>query len=172
MSQLPKAYDELIGPLIEVARGILEQGDSLQPVAFVGNFRSRQIVPVLFDASDSQAKERSVFTIKQTALAVEADFVALVMEAWALPKEKMAQFEAIIEEYGSIGASPYRVDSLSITIETQHGVWVAQSPLKPKKGTKGGRTFSRPDFQLASDVEGRFVGLLSQRADRPAPGLH
>lgn len=45
MSALPEAYLAIVRPLIATARGFLEAGESLVPVAFVGNFASGQAVP-------------------------------------------------------------------------------------------------------------------------------
>jgi hypothetical protein len=38
VSAMPKAYWETIAPLIEKARGFLENGESVEPIAFVGSF--------------------------------------------------------------------------------------------------------------------------------------
>ncbi len=172
MMQLPKAYSELVDPLIDIARGILEQGESLQPVAFVGNFTQRRVVPLMLDTSSDEAKQLSVRTIRQAAKGNDADFVALVMESWGLPTDMMPRYEEVIAEYGSIGASPFRQDAVTITIETRHGVWLAQLELKPVEGSSQGRTFDTPVFQLAGEVAGRFTGLLPKVEEQSLPGLH
>ena len=43
----PESYLKTILPLIEVARGLLEKGEQLVPIAFVGNFATGKTVQVL-----------------------------------------------------------------------------------------------------------------------------
>jgi hypothetical protein len=160
MSAMPSAYRDIIDPLIEVARGLLEQGESLTPIAFVGNLTTGRTTPIVLLTSSETEKNQSVAAIRQIAELHEADFVFVLMEAWTLPPDKARQFETILERYGSIGASPYAVDSVSFTLETRHGLWVAQCNLKPKGVSKKRRTFTPPSFQHFTDVRGRFADLL------------
>lgn len=176
-NQLPPVYLELITPLLHSARKIMEGGEELHPVAFIGNLTTRRIMPVMFQTSSEEAKDRSSEAIRRAAGIVEADFIALFMESWGLPPEMVDRYEAIIARYGSIGASPYRLDIVTFSIETPHGLWMAQSPITPlgKKGGKGkskGRTFKDPEFQLFTDAEGRFARLLPAREREAAGGLH
>jgi hypothetical protein len=73
---------------------------------------------------------------------------------------KVCRVDEIIERYGSIGASPYRVDVVSCALETRHGLWFAQMPIKPKGVSKKKRTFGAPVFQYFTGARGRFVDLL------------
>ena len=118
MSAIPTAYRTLIDPLIEVARGILESGEQLVPVAFIGNLTTHQTFPVMMDAASAEAKDHSAELVRHLAAIHEADFVFIIMDAWGLPRDKMHKFEQIIERYGSIGASPYRIDIVSFALET------------------------------------------------------
>jgi hypothetical protein len=45
MSQLPERYRAAIAPLIDKARELLEQGEELAPMAFVGNFTTGATIP-------------------------------------------------------------------------------------------------------------------------------
>ncbi|MFM8333243.1 MAG: hypothetical protein ACKN9T_16305 [Candidatus Methylumidiphilus sp.] len=176
MSSIPQAYLDTLTPLVDLAREFLEEGQSLHPVAFVGNFSTGVTIPVLFDTSSSEAKDGSSMGIRLAAVEVDADFVAMVMEAWSLPENMASRYQAILERYGSIAASPYRVDIVTVTVETRHGLWLAQMPIKPKGQSKKRRTFGQPNFRLFTEAEGRFVNLLPPRdnglgvADKP--GLH
>ena len=174
MSTIPQAYLDTLDPLIATARKFMEEGQSLHPVAFVGNFTTGITVPVLFDTSSAAAKDGSSKGIRQAAKELDADFVAVIMEAWSLPEDKARNYQAILERYGSIAASPYRVDIVTITVETRHGLWLAQMPIKPKGVSKKLRTFGEPKYRLFSEAEGRFVGLLPLKDDAmPVPGgLH
>ena len=173
MSMIPTTYRTLIDPLIEVARGILETGEQLVPVAFVGNLTSKQTHQVMMSAASEQAKDESAALVRHLAALHEADFVFVIMDAWGLPRDKMHRYQEILERYGSIGASPYRVDIVSFTLETRHGLWMAQMQVKPKGVSKKRRTFGEPEFQLFTEAHGRFVHLLPERAgEQPSGVLH
>ncbi len=160
MNAIPDAYLKIIEPLIATARGFLENGEKLAPMAFVGSFAAGNAIPVLLDAGSEAAKDKSALGIKLAAEHTAADFIFMLMEAWSLRKDKMHLMEKIYEKYGSIGASPYAVDIVSMTLETRHGVWVAQVPIKPKGISKKRRTFSAPEFCHFKESAGRFSHLL------------
>jgi hypothetical protein len=144
--QLPQAYLDIVLPLIDSARGFLENGESLEP----------------FATQTDVSKDRSVELIKAAAEQTQADFVFTIMEAWGLPKDKMPRYQAIMDKYGSVGASPYKVDTAGFMLETRYGVWGCQVTLKPKGYSKKKRTFGKVELQFMDGVEGRFVGLLPQ----------
>lgn len=165
MSRIPQAYLDTLMPLVDIARTFLEEGQSLHPLAFVGNFTTGVIMPVLFDTSSPEAKDGSSMAIRRAAIDADADFVAMVMETWALPEDMAPRYQAILERYGSIAASPYRVDCVTVSVETRHGLWLAQMPVKPLGMSKKGRTFGSPTFRLFTEAEGRFVNLLPSKED-------
>jgi hypothetical protein len=160
MSDIPDHYRKIIEPLIVQARSLLENGEKLAPIAFVGSFSADSITQVLLQASSNEAKDGSAVAIKRAAEALVADYVFVVMEAWSLRKDKLLKMDAIIDKYGSIGASPYAVDVVSLSLETRHGVWMAEAPIKPKGISKKKRTIGVPEFRLYTEFQGRFVNLL------------
>ena len=160
MSALPESYWRIIAPLIDTARGFLEKGESLAPVAFVGAFSSSSCVPVLMQTSSEETKDQSARAIQAAAEVFDADFIFVLMEAWSLREDKVAQMETILEKYGSIGASPYAVDIVSMALETRRGVWIAQVPIRPKGISKKKRTIGTPEFRHFKEYAGRFVNLL------------
>jgi len=162
---IPEKYREVIEPLIAKARGFVEAGEALAPIAFVGNFASRQILHVAIGTADDDTKDSSALAIRMAAAQLDADFVFTVIEAWGLPKDKVRRHEEIRERYGSIASSPYRVSVASFIAETRYGIWAAQALLKPKGHSKKKRTFGEVTFQLMDRAEGRFVGLLPVRED-------
>ena len=169
----PESYLKTILPLIDVARGLLENGEQLAPIGFVGNFATGQTVQVLLNSAGDVEKDHSALAIRMAADMLEADFVFVIMEAWSLRKDKMAQMDAILDKYGSIGASPYRVDVVSFGLETRHGVWMAQCEIKPKGISKKKRTIGAPAFQYFKEVEGRFSHFLKARPEGDGPAtLH
>ena len=93
---------------------------------------------------------------------VEADFVFVVMDAWTLPAHKVRRADEIIERYGSTGASPYRVDVVSFTLEARHGLWFAPMSIKPKGVSKKKRTFGTPAFQHFTEFEAT-LGVAPRR---------
>ena len=172
-SNPPENYLKVISPLIDTARGLLEKGEQLAPIAFVGNFASGKTIQVLLESDANEGKDRSALAIRMAADTLEADFVFLIMEAWSLRKDKLAQMDAILEKYGSIGASPFRVDVASFGLETRYGVWMAQCEIKPKGISKKKRTIGVPVFQHFTEVEGRFSHFLrASSSEDGASTLH
>lgn len=160
MTTMPESYWKIISPLIAKAKGFLENGEKLAPVAFVGSFSADSTIPVLLKSSSSEAKDSSALAVKMAAETLNADFVFLLMEAWSLRKDKLSRRDAIMDEYGSIGASPYAVDVVSMALETRYGIWMAEVPIKPEGISKKKRTIATPEFRHFTEFEGRFVNLL------------
>lgn len=171
ISNPPQAYLDIILPLIASARGFLENGESIVPVAFSGNLTTQITAPVMLNSRSDETKDESAVAIKRAAASIDADFVFVVMEAWSLRPEKMSQMDKIMDKYGSIGKSPYAIDVVSMLLETRHGLWVAQMPIKPKGYSKKKRTFDTPVFRFFTEAKGRFVDLLPTKEDGPHP-LH
>ena len=173
MSSIPTAYREIIDPLVDHARKLAEQGETLEALAFVGNLSSKQLAAIPLNPSSEQSKDAAAERIRKTAHEHAADFVFIVMEAWSLPPKKIKRMDEIIERYGSIGASPYRIDIASFSLESRYGIWVAQVPFRPKSGSKKKRTFGKPEFRLFTEAEGRFADLLPDKKGGEGPvGLH
>lgn len=173
MSTIPTAYHAIIDPLIEHARQIAERGDPLGSIAFVGNLTTGQTYPVVIDSDSLGAKSRTAAMIRSLAAIHEADFIFSVSRTWMLPESKADRSEEIVERYGSIGASPYRVDSVSFTLETRHGLWIAQCPIKPKGYSKRKKTFGPPTFTRMTEAVGRFTDLLPIKdGAEPGHALH
>lgn len=167
ISNPPQAYLDIILPLIASARGFLENGELLVPVAFPSNLTTRRTAPVMLNSGSLDAKDESASEIKRAAASIEADFVFVIMEAWSLRPDKMLQVDKIMDKYGSIGNSPYAIDVVSMALETLHGMWVAQMPIKPKGYSKKKRTFGPPEFRFYTEAKGRFTDLLPVSGDGP-----
>lgn len=150
---------------MDQARKLVEQGEPLASIAFIGNIETEQVYSVLLDDGSDQGKDASTKAIGMTAEMLDADFIFQIREAWELPPEHVSKYERIIDKYGSIGDSPYAVDVAAFTLETTHGVWIAMMPFKAKPPSKKRRTFGPVLLEHAPHVEGRFVGLLPQKAN-------
>lgn len=173
ISTPPQAYLDIIDPMIEKAREFLESGEKLQAFAFVGNLTTQEVIPVMIHPESSEDKDKSARMIQSAASALDADFVLVIMEAWALKSSKISQMDAILDKYGSIGASPYAIDVCSLTLETRRGVWIAQLQIKPKGISKKKRTIGVVEFRYFTDVRGRFTHLLPKKeGDEPPTILH
>ena len=171
ISTPPQAYMDIIGPLIGKAKELLEAGEKLQPFAFVGNLSTRQTVAVTIQSGSHDDKDRSAREIKAAALAIEGDFVFVIMEAWALRPDKVAFHAQIIDKYGSVGASPFAIDTCSFMLETRRGMWVSQPQIKPKGISKKKRTIGDVVFRFYTEVGGRFTELLPIKAGEDAPSI-
>ena len=171
ISTPPQAYMDIISSLIDKARGFLEAGEKLQAFAFVGNLTTKEIILVMIHPESVVDKDQSARKIQSAALALDADFVFAIMEAWTLRPNKIPQMNAILDKYGSIGASPYAIDTCSFMLETRRGVWAAQSLIKPKGISKKKRTIGVVDFRYFKEVEGRFMHLLPKKEDDEPPTI-
>lgn len=174
ISNPPKAYLDIIIPLVEKAKSFLENGESLTPMAFVGNLETGQTIPIMLESASPSDKDRSALAIRMAAQSINANFVFVIMEAYSLIPSKVARYEKVLDDYGSIANCPasWRMDVVSMTLETQHGgIWSAQIPIKPKGISKKKRTIGKLEFQHFSEVAGRFVDLLS-RGEEGSSTLH
>lgn len=170
MSEIPEAYWEMIAPLIDRARVLLEDGESLRPIAFVGSPEKRTMGTVVLSTAEGDVRDSSAEQVRRAAYREDADFVFTIMEAWGLPPNKVDKYQAILEQYGSIEASPYAIDLVSFALETREGSWVAQVEVKPKGISKRKKTFGEPRFRLFPEPEGGFAELLPQRVERSDGG--
>ena len=167
--QIPPSYRAQIDPIVAKAKGFLENGEALAPMAFVGSFTTNTVIPVLLDSTDIDAKERSAATIAAAAKQANADYVFTVMEAWAMPKKYMNRVDEIYEKYGSLANFPHRLDVASFMLETRHGLWMAQCTILPKPPSKKRRTIMPPEFVFGDKAQGRFANLLPVKDDQ-VPG--
>ncbi len=167
--QMPPSYRTHIDPIIARARGFLERGEALTPMAFIGSFANHSVIPIMLDSRDNDAKERSAATIAVAAREADADYVFTVMEAWALPKKYMNRTEEIYDKYGSLANFPHRLDVASFMLETRHGVWMAQCTIQPLPPSKKRRTIMPVQFVYGNGMQGRFANLLPAK-DGLTPG--
>lgn len=158
---IPDTCSYFVDNLILQARLLVERGEPLAARAFVGRVDSRQIVPVRLDDSTEATRDRSAQLIRFEAAELTADYILIMREAWHLPQQHEARADEIIQTYGSIGASPFAVDVIALSLETAPGHWMATPTLRAKPPSKKRRTFGAPDWQFMPQVQGRFVNLLA-----------
>ncbi|WP_422900655.1 hypothetical protein [Propionivibrio sp.] len=151
---------------------MLEGGQSLQSFVFVGNLTTKQTMAVMVETGSEETKDQAAENIRLAAMALDADFTFAIMEAWSLPPEKMSQMNAIFDKYGSIGASPFAVDTCSFMLETRHGSWMAQPVIKKMGVSKKKRTFGKVEFRFYTELQGRFAHFLPIKDDEVPGVLH
>lgn len=164
--QIPPAYLSHIEPIVAKAKGFLENGEALTPVAFVGTFTNNTVIPIMLDSSSEESKNRSSTMIAAAAAQADADYVFTVIEAWALPKKYLNRVEEIYQQYGSLANFPYRMEVAGFTLETRHGTWMAQCTILPKPPSKKRRTIMPPQFVFGDAAQGRFANLLPVKDDQ------
>ena len=171
ISTPPQAYMDIISSQIDKARSLLEAGEKLQPFAFVGNLTTKEIIPVMIQPGSGEDKDQSARLIQSAALVLDADFVFVIMEAWALRPDKIRQMDAILDKFGSIGSSPYAIDVCVFSLETRRGMWASQPPIKPMGISKKKRTIGVVEFRYFTEAQGRFMHMLPKKEDDEPPTI-
>lgn len=160
---IPTKYLSTVQPLIAKARELLETGEELAAMALVGNFASGQFVPIPIDTTSPDERDHAAEQVRRTAAVIDADYVFTIMEAWALGPEHIKRSDEIIDRYGSVSASPYKIEVVSFLLETPYGLWAAQPRIKPKGHSKRRRTIGEVVFQRLDEAQGRFADLLPKK---------
>lgn len=161
---IPPKYLSTVQPLIAKARELLESGDELAAMALVGNFTTGQFVPVPINSTSPDDRNNAAEQVRRTAAIVDADYVFTIMEAWTLGPEHIKRSDEIIDRYGLVSASPYKVEVVTFLLETPYGLWVAQPRIKAKGISKKKRTFGEVRFERLDEAQGRFAHLLPKKA--------
>jgi len=125
----------------------------------------------MIQTGSGEDKDQSARNIQSAALALDADFVFAIMEAWALRPDKIRQMDAILDKFGSIGASPYAIDVCVFSLETRRGMWASQPQIKSKGISKKKRTIGVVEFCYFTEAGGRFMHLLPKKEDEMPPAI-
>lgn len=158
---LPVRLAPLINSFIDQARDLLATDGYLTPVAFIWRSDRPPTDMVTYALKEAGDKDAAADAVRQIARVMEADFVFLIMEAWMLDPTHARRYNEILDRYGSIGASPYAIDSVCFSLETHEGTWMGQVRQKPLGLSKKRKTFGPVEMRANFDVaEGRFFGLL------------
>ncbi len=158
----PQAILTKLTPLYQSALDTLKRGDKLAPVAFVGS-ATGEIFPIVNTSSTEEDKDAWASHITRLAGIYNADFVCIMMESWSLLPKYVHLYKDILQKYGSVEASPYKLDVISISIETPEQFWMSQRPIRKVPPSKKRRAFYIPtgdDFQCYTEAAGRFAALL------------
>lgn len=152
---VPEKYHAYIEMVVSTARGFLSDGMELESIAFLGKF-GVGFIPVPMDMGQ---KDASAAWIKEICRQTRPDFVMMISEAWSLSKETSEEeFARIAKSRESIVNHPNRQDIVMLTLETQEGFWLSQTPVRLLSDKK--REFDDPEFLFATLLEGRFTQFL------------
>jgi len=125
---IPPAIADFVRHIFRVAVSLLREGKSLTSFAFIGSTTKRRMSQLRMDMSTDESKDVSAEAVRMIAEKEEADVIAIISESWTLPEEMNSKYEEIIEKYGSIGASPYRQEIVSLSV----GAYSGESITPPK----------------------------------------
>lgn len=163
LKALPADLFAALEPVFLAAKSNLERDGTLVPFAFVGKLATGEVMPFQVGTESYEAKIESAKHITRLAVLVGGDFVALAMESYSLPKNRIHLHADIVEKYGSVAESPYGIEVVSFSVETLETIWMAQCQIVPKGISKKKKTFKTPtasDFIGVSEGAGTFIGLL------------
>lgn len=156
---LPSYCSAMVEIAVKATRATLEGGVPVVTHVLVGNSKTGVVHPVFYSPRDDADKNAAAHAIQLIAAMENADFIVQVSESWQLRADKLNQVDEIYRRYGSIGASPFAIDSCSFIVETREGTWAALPEIKRKGKSNKKRTFGEAKF-IRSDASGRFANLL------------
>lgn len=81
-------------------------------------------------------KDLAVALMRQLAEAMKPDAALLIMEAWTLKKEMVANYKALSEQYGEIRNIPGAIEVLVATLETYDASWIGTAEIERKGKAK------------------------------------
>ena len=159
---IPEAYMYIINALFEATRFAMKNGCPFMPNAYTVNSSTKTVISISMLFEKEANKGGLINSIKKAAETNHADFILIAAKAWTLDPDNSHRYEEIVKRYGSIAASPYAVDAISITLETYQGYWAAVEPTKYLDKEKNILTFETPDFEFLNAAGGNFSNLLPQ----------
>ena len=157
---IPQIYQEFADFFIGQAKVELGKTGGVAPFILVGNATTKKIFGVSPSMSNNQEKDLCSLQVRGIAEQENADFVFSILDSWVLQDKYAPRADEIMEEYGSIGQSPYKQSALVFSLETVHSIWFAICPITELK--KGSRKafIGEVKFQLMDSAQGRFAGFL------------
>lgn len=164
----PAAYTDLLADITRVARGELEAGKIQIVTAFL--IREGKVSDMIASPlEDDYVKDGFAEIVRQRASRTQADAIAMVSEAWSLPKEwtipeKFAEHRSL---YKHLADSPHKIDIVMLKFETYAGEWIGRAEVRSEAGSEA-RTFGDIEWAKVSGLSaGRFIGMLPVRYATP-----
>lgn len=159
VKQPPAKYVSFLSKIIEQAQQNLKNHSQLSPVAFLISHASKKTEILGSGFSNPDEKDFFAETVKQRASKMQADAICFLAESWTLPQKYQTpdMVQSILKKYGSVSNFPERKEIVMINLETDEGVWVGMSDLKP---AKKGKKMVGIKWQKSPELHGRFANLL------------
>ena len=158
---MPAAVAALVERFTHACDADLRAGRALKPTAHFGKFGG-ELQSLTIRTASIASKQISVQKIRIAAAKLDADFVLVAMEAWGLPPEHLSNYNAILRDYGSIAASPFKTNLFVVTVETHEGTW-SGSTEQVRHGKFGHKVRGVPDMLFVDKIEGVLAMLLMPR---------
>jgi hypothetical protein len=153
----PADVQPLVDRILALCREQMTEG-AVTPVTYVIDSAKQTMVPVEMHMPNAIAKDVAAALVRWTAKNIKADMTIMVTEAWSLSQKDAKHYNAIIEQYGSIGEYPGHLDILMVQVETRAGHWMGRAPIE----TKGKARRCGPLEVVKGDsASGRFSHFLS-----------
>lgn len=160
LDSVPEIYHDFLLTFFRKAIAQLEKDGSAQNQILIGNTSTRRLVAVKPDVSSNEAKDLTSWRVKGLVMMEDADFVITIFDSWVLDETQAANADKIMQTYGSIGASPYKISALTVGLETAQGVWMGICHEKPSKQSTIKASFENFQMIKMDSANGRFAGFL------------
>ncbi|MHB0929389.1 MAG: hypothetical protein ACYC3W_10910 [Candidatus Nanopelagicales bacterium] len=161
---IPLQYQSAIQSILRIIREMLAANQELPSFAALGSTVTNELGIMQLNTRSNETKDEAAMLIKTAARELNADFVICVMNAWALTASKLEEYDQIMEQYGSIAASPYALDVVFIVLETAEGTWTAQETIQPLGESDISQTIGEPVFSV--DCKRTYCEIKTTRSIR------
>jgi hypothetical protein len=145
---------ENIDALIAHAKKQVETGEALLGTYFVRY--AGVTVACCPEANTSQERDEMVHYIQSFVAKVNPDFVLLIANGWTLPNPSTAKYDAALNKYGSVRASPKAIRSVIFSLETSTGLYAALPRVVPKSLWSTRKMLEQASWHEVSDGNGTF----------------
>lgn len=161
-THLTQASRQNLEALIATAQKEIERGELPTGSYFVRSAEETAVFkPVVSNFED---KARVLQHMRSFVLAVNADFVLLVVKSWTLAQPTMAEYERVLNKYGSVRASPNAILSVNFCLETSRGMCVALPQVLPKWPSKRCTRLEHASWQDIQQGTGVFLSMFPARS--------
>lgn len=157
---IPADYRPVLTLLVDKAAQLLARGMRVPCRYYIG-CNAKQVLQAFPINTDSPKTEHMSATIaRRLAAVMEADFVIMTSEVWAMPFEQVHLIESVLARFGSIAACPERVDAAYLQLETRDGVFAGIAPINQPLLTSNRRTSGKVTWFRSEVAEGALNGIL------------
>lgn len=160
---IPAGYRALLADLVDMAVRLLARGGSVPCSYYIGCSDKRVLQELPIDSGSAQTKHMSATLAQAQAVVLDADFVIVTSESWAMPSEQVHLMDAVLAQYGSVAAYPERVDVAWFYLETREGLFTGTAPISQPLPTRNRRTMGKVTWLRGDVATGTLTGILPKR---------